>query len=122
MQNIHIAPRGAEALISPYTVDFNGLELRRQRDLDELEVFRVRDLVVPDPRRLVNARAGFRTHAAHAFVVEFDPAADDVEHLEVELVEVGARHTRSTGLRADHVSEHLAVRGVLDAEVAVLEE
>jgi len=81
----------------------------------------VADLAVPDPRRLVEAAAGFHHHLACAFVFEQYPTLQHVHELQLAIVSVPFAVRRLAGPGADHVRDDLAARRARDAEVAVFE-
>src|ERR1700693_576193 len=56
-----------------YRRDLLGRKIRRHDDLEHLQVVAVRQLAMPDRRRLVDARPRLEPHRAMTFIVEFDP-------------------------------------------------
>src|SRR2546427_621326 len=103
--------------------DHDGLVHGGRIDLEDLEVVGAVELVVHDPRRLQDAIALAEGVLAVALVDELDPAVQHVEHLEVAVVLVQAGRVQLVVagrflLDPDRVSPELAVRGLLDAEVA----
>jgi len=97
------------------------LESGGRDDLDHLEIPRVLQLAVPDARRLVEAAAGLHQHFAHALVLEQHPAPEHVHELQRAVVQMPLAVRRLSRPGADHVSDHLASRRPLDAQVAILE-
>src|ERR1700730_812338 len=81
----------------------------------------MRHLGMADARRLMDARAGLGGDLADALVVEFHPAAQDVIHLEVEIVLVPAEAGMAARLGADDMRHGAPAGGGGDAEVAILE-
>ena len=71
---------------------------------------------------LEDGAAGFEADEACVFVFEFDPAFEDVDELEVQLVQVPLRLGVGVGDGADDVGAEFAFGGLGDAEVAVFEE
>src|SRR6185436_14782485 len=79
------------------------------------------DLAVADARRLIEAGAGLHRDAADSLVLEHRRALQHVDELDVDVVPVPLAVRRLLRPRADDVRHHLAARGLLDAEGAVLE-
>jgi len=79
------------------------------------------DFAVPDAWRLVEAASRAHGHLADALVLEFHPALQHVDELQLAVVQVPLAVRRLPGARADHVRDDLAAGGAPDAEVAVLE-
>ncbi len=102
--------------------DFHRPEIRRQDDLQELNVVGVIQDHVPDLRRLGPAAALLHRGLALAFHVGLDPALEHIDHLEFDVVIVELRHFLGIArpLQADDMRLRQAMRRVLDAEVAVM--
>jgi len=81
----------------------------------------VPDLAVADVRRLIEAAAGLHAHLPDACVLEQHPTLQHVDELHFAVMRVPFAVRRLPGTRADHVRDHLAARGALDAKVAVFE-
>src|SRR5262249_34121510 len=99
----------------------------RRVDLEHLEVVRAVELVVHDPGRLQDAIALRERVLALALVDDPDPAVEHVEHLEVTevLVQSGRVQIVIAGrllLDPDRVGPELAMRRMLDPEIAVFHE
>src|SRR5512139_377125 len=102
--------------------DFFGGEVRRQHDLQHLDVVTVPELTMADARRLVHAGSGFEADASLPFVLELDPALEHVDELELGAMQVGLAGELGARGGADHVRGDAPLRRLLDAEIAVLEE
>src|SRR5690606_31593983 len=98
-----------------------GPEVGRGHDLDQLEVLRMGELPMPDAGRLVHAGAGFHQHLADALVLEAGPAAQHVDELQADLVAMPLAGRVGAFAGTDHVHDRMAVGGIADAEVTVLE-
>ena len=79
-------------------------------------------LTVADAGRLVHAGACLQAHDTLAFVLELDPALEDVDQLEFGVVPVRLAGKLSAGRCADDMGIDAALGGGLDAEVAAFEE
>src|SRR5262249_41093373 len=99
----------------------DGLEIRRQDDLQQLAVVRIVEHRVLDPGRLQPARAFAHRHHAGALVLALDPALEHVDHLEVDVMVVALGHFCRIARwnHPDHVRLREAVGGGRDAEVAI---
>jgi hypothetical protein len=82
----------------------------------------VGDLAVMCAWRLVDAGAGAQLDLTDVLVLEPHPTAQDVDHLEGELMGVPARFSSLAGNGTDHVRPEGAAAGLADAEVPVSEE
>src|SRR5215475_10795987 len=110
-----------------HRLDDDGRVHGRRVDLQHLDVVGALELVVHDAGRLQHAITRVERVLALSLVDEFDPAFEDVEHLEVALVLVQARGVQlvgagGVGLDANHVGAEASVRRALDTEVAILHE
>jgi hypothetical protein len=99
-----------------------GLEARWKRDFQHLQIFAVRDLGMDDAGRLYDGRPRLEPDAAHAFVLELDPAAKDVDELELQGVAVRPARLGRCAFGADDVRADASAGRRCDAEVAVGEE
>src|SRR5262245_27940500 len=106
----------------PNLLQLYRLEIRRQHDLQHLTIVGIVEHHMLTARRLQPAAAGAHDVGARALDLGFDPALEHVDHLEVDIVEVALGDDLRPARRhePDHVCQHHAAGGALDAEVAVL--
>ena len=99
-----------------------GVESGWERDLEHLQIRTVRELGVNDAGRLHDGGPGLEPNAPDAVVVELDPAAKDVDELELERMAMPFARLGRRGAGTDHVRADASAGGCRDAEVAVGEE
>src|SRR5882762_524487 len=98
------------------------LKIGRHYDFDQLQIIRMRQFDMPDPRRLVHAGAGLERDLSNAFVAELHPALEHIHQLKLNFVMMPFRLRMRPRLGTDDVGKHQAIGGVAYAEIAVLEE
>src|SRR4051812_12939735 len=81
----------------------------------------MRELAVPDARRLHEAVAGLHHDGLGALVFHLHPALQHVDELQLYVVLVPVSVRRFARARADDMGDDLVRARSLDAEVAVLE-
>src|SRR5260370_36969759 len=82
----------------------------------------MRHFLVPDTRRLMDARARLGEDFADTLIVEFDPALDHVIHLKVQRMLVPAGAPVMGGLGPDNMRHGATARRFLAAKAAIDEE
>src|SRR6516165_10399777 len=98
----------------------HGLEVRRRDDLKQLAVVGIVEHGVLDARRLQPGCA--LVHGHHLSVIfAFDPALEDVDHLQLHVVIVPLRHHLRIARRhqADNMRLQEAIGGLAHTEIAV---
>src|SRR6185295_11348160 len=103
-------------------LQLDGLEVRRQDNFQDLAVVRVTRHRVLYARRLDPAASLFHYDRSLSLQVGLDPALQDVDHLEVDLVIVTLRDLLTAKRRQEpyDVCLHHAVRRLVEPQVTVL--
>src|SRR5215510_15322282 len=103
------------------SLQLDGLEVGRQHDLQHLAVVRIVEHPVTDARWLQPAAPSPHDMRAGALELGLDPALEDIDHLQVDVVEMQLGDLPRIAWRheANDVRLHHAVCGLGHAEIAV---
>src|SRR5215510_4872619 len=112
---------GACFAVTTKSLQLDGLEVGRQHDLQHLAVVGIVEHLVKDARRLQPAAPSPHDMRAGALELGLDPALEDIDHLQVDVVEMQLGDLPRIAWRheANDVRLHHAVCGLGHAEIAV---